>query len=97
MSEKQIWHRRDITPEEDEREFESFEYADPENLRFPINTAVQILASWRDVNSKENASRYSEDDLQLMKDRIITAAQEHDIENQLGEQLPTHYFYRTGR
>jgi hypothetical protein len=97
MSEKQIWHRKDIIPEEDEREFESVEYADPENRRFPLDTAVQVLASWRAVHSKENASKYSEDDLQSIKDRIITAAQEHDIESQLDEQLPTHFFYRTGR
>jgi hypothetical protein len=54
------------------------EYADPgyqedKVKRYPIDTAEHIRAAWNYINKEENSSKYSSEDLQKIKDKIISA------------------------
>jgi len=59
-------------------EYGDVEYADPgyqqdKQKRYPIDTEEHIRAAWNYINKGDNGSKYSADQLQKIKDKIITA------------------------
>jgi hypothetical protein len=59
-------------------EYGDVEYADPgyqtdKKKRYPIDTEEHIRAAWNYINKEGNGSEYSADDLQKIKNKIISA------------------------
>ncbi len=81
MSDK-IDRRDDVNPEEGVRKYGDVEFADPVNIRYPIDTADHIRAAWNYVNHKDNAAKYDEEEIkgEKIKGRINRAAERHGVE-----------------
>ena len=74
-------HRRDdVDPEEGLRRYGNVEFADPVNHKYPIDTEEHVRAAWSYIHHKDNAARYNKKELELIKDRIESAAGEFGIE-----------------
>lgn len=61
------------------------EYADPGHQedgvsRYPIDTEKHIRAAWGYINQKENADKYSPEDLKKVRDKIKAAAKDIGME-----------------
>lgn len=72
--------REDVDPIDAEREYGEAEFADAVNKKYPIDTPERVQASWAYINREENAVKYNEDAVELIKQRIREAAREFDIE-----------------
>lgn len=59
-------------------------YADPENGKYPIDTAEHVRAAWDYINRRRNADEYSADELSKIKDRIIRAADKFGVHLDVG-------------
>jgi hypothetical protein len=55
-------------------------FADPINKTYPIITESQIRAAWRYINNTDNTSQYDNNELEVIKQRIIQAAQKYNID-----------------
>lgn len=75
-----IDQREDVYPKRGAHEYGDVEYADPVNNKYPIDTPKHIRAAWSYINHKDNAAKYDKDEVATIKQRIIKAAEEHDIE-----------------
>lgn len=75
-----IHHREDTKPERGEHEYGDVQYADPTNKKYPIDTPEHIRAAHSYINHKDNAAKYSADEVKTIKGRIDRAAKEHGIE-----------------
>jgi len=80
MSSTTIHHRSDTKPERGEHEYGDVEFADPENKKYPIDTEEHIRAAHSYINHKDNAAKYSADEVRTIKSRINSAAKRHGIE-----------------
>jgi hypothetical protein len=76
----QIHHREDTKPERGEHEYGDVEFADPVNKKYPIDTPEHIRAAHSYINHKDNAAKYSPDEVKKIKGRIDRAAKKHGIE-----------------
>ena len=76
---KKIDEREDVNPESGEHKYGNVEFADPTNNKYPIDTPEHIRAAWNYINHKDNAAKYDQDEVELIKKRIKNAAQKHDI------------------
>lgn len=72
--------RDDVRPEEGKRKYGDVEFADPVNNKYPIDTEEHVRAAWSYIHQEDNAAKYDQDDLKLIKDRIKRAARKHGIE-----------------
>ena len=72
--------REDVNPEEGAREYGDVEFADPTNKKYPIDTPEHIRAAHSYINHKDNAAKYSADEVKTIKERINRAAKKHGIE-----------------
>lgn len=75
-----IARRDDVNPERGEHEYGDVEFADPVNNKYPIDNPDHIRAAWSYINHKDNAAKYDKDEVKKIKDRIMKAATEQDIE-----------------
>jgi hypothetical protein len=50
------------------------------NNKYPIDTPKHIRAAWSYINREDNADKYSNDEVELIKSRIKRAAKKHDID-----------------
>jgi uncharacterized protein DUF6582 len=75
-----IEHRRDVNPEEGEREYGDVEFADPVNNKYPIDTPEHVRAAWSYINHKDNAAKYNKQEVETIKSRIKRAAKKHGVE-----------------
>lgn len=75
-----IDRREDVNPERGEHEYGDVKFADPVNNKYPIDTDEHIRAAWSYINHKDNAAKYDKDEVRTIKDRIMKAAKQHDIE-----------------
>ena len=65
--------RDDVSPKEGEDKYGDVRYADPTNKKYPIDSEEHIRAAWNYIHKPEDANKYSADDLQKIRDRIIAA------------------------
>ena len=77
---KRIDRRDDVNPDEGERKYGDVKFADPTNNKYPIDTPEHVRAAWNYINHRDNAAKYDQDEVALIKDRIKRAAKHHDIE-----------------
>jgi len=67
--------------EKPEGEYGDVEYADPgyqedKRPRYPVDTEQHIRAAWNYISREENAAEYSADQVERMKNRIVSAWKE---------------------
>jgi uncharacterized protein DUF6582/ClpP protease-like protein len=55
------------------------QYADPENYKYPIDTAARTRSAWSYINKSENRSGYSAAELTYIENRIKSAARKFGI------------------
>jgi uncharacterized protein DUF6582 len=79
MSEK-IHRRNDTSPERGEHEYGDVTFADPVNKKYPVDTPEHVRAAWGYINHKDNAAKYSADEVKTIKRRIQRAAKKHGVE-----------------
>lgn len=77
--EKKIKPREDVNPEDGIRKYGNVEFADPVNHKYPLDSAEHVRAAHRYIHQHDNAAKYSQREVQLMKERIHQAAQKHGI------------------
>jgi hypothetical protein len=75
-----IKRRDDVSPKEGEREYGDVQFADPTNNKYPIDTPEHVRAAWSYINHKDNAAKYSADEVKTIKERIKRAAKKHGVE-----------------
>jgi len=75
-----IHRRQDINPGSGEKEYGDVKFADPVNNKYPIDTEEHVRAAWSYINHKDNAAKYENDEVELIKNRIRRAARTFDIE-----------------
>jgi len=80
MSSEAIHHRQDTNPERGEHEYGDVKFADSENKKYPIDTPEHIRAAHSYINHKDNAAKYSANEVKTIKGRIDRAAKAHGIE-----------------
>lgn len=77
---KKISRREDVNPEEGEHKYGDVTFADPVNNKYPIDNAEHVRAAWNYINHKDNAAKYSADEVKTIKERIKRAADKHGVE-----------------
>lgn len=77
---KKIEKREDVNPESGKEEYGDVKFADPTNNKYPIDSPEHVRAAWRYINQEDNAAKYDKDEVNLIKERIKKAAQEHGVE-----------------
>jgi hypothetical protein len=75
-----IERRDDVKPKAGERKYGDVTFADPVNRKYPIDTDDHIRAAWSYINHKDNAAKYDQTEVKIIKDRIKRAAKKHRIE-----------------
>ena len=75
-----VKRRDDVSPKEGEHKYCDVQFADTTNNKYPIDTPEHIRAAWGYINHKDNAAKYSADEVKTIKSRIKRAAKKHDIE-----------------
>ena len=75
-----IDRRSDVNPETGEHKYGDVTFADPVNNKYPIDTPEHVRAAWNYINHKDNAAKYDQDEVDLIKKRIKQAAKKHGIE-----------------
>ena len=77
---KKIQERKDVNPERGEHEYGDVAFADPANKKYPVDTPEHVRAAWSYINHKDNAAKYSPDEVKTIKSRIRRAAKKHGVE-----------------
>lgn len=75
-----IKRREDVNPERGEHEYGDVEFADPTNKKYPIDSPEHVRAAWSYINHKDNAAKYSAEEVKTIKERIRRAGVRHDVE-----------------
>ena len=55
-------------------------YADPNNFRYPIDTAEHARAAWSYINQTKNQADYKPDELKFVMNRIKAACKKFGIQ-----------------
>ena len=79
MSNK-IHQRDDVNAEEGVKEYGDVEFADTTNHKYPIDTPGHVRAAWSYINQHDNAAKYEESEVEVIKDRIRNAAKKHGVQ-----------------
>ncbi len=69
--------RRDINPETGLHKYGDTQFADNVNKKYPIDTEEHIRASWNYIHMPRNFEKYSENDCETIKKKIIKAWKEN--------------------
>jgi len=75
-----IGKREDVSAREGQREYGDVEFADPTNKKYPIDSAEHVRAAWSYINHKDNAAKYTGNDVEEIRKRIKKAAPKFDVE-----------------
>lgn len=75
-----IERRDDVNPKRGEKEYGDVEFADPVNNKYPIDTPEHVRAAWSYINHKNDADKYSPDEVKLIKERIKRAAKQQGVD-----------------
>lgn len=73
---KSIARRKDVDAADRKRAREKYghvEYADEKNEKYPINDEEHIRAAWDYINKGEDADKYSPEDVERIKHKIVSA------------------------
>ncbi len=68
-----IAKRPDVDPKEGADKYGDVEYADPKNKKYPLDTAKHIKAAWSYIHMPKNAAKYSSEDADAIKAKIVSA------------------------
>lgn len=71
-----IAKRPTVDPKEGKDKYGDVKFADPENKKYPIDTAAHIRAAWSYIHMPKNAAKYSSADASKIKARIAAAWKE---------------------
>lgn len=71
-----IAKRPDVDPKAGEDKYGAVEYADPKNKKYPLDTAKHIRAAWSYIHMPKNAAKYSSEDADAIKAKIVSAWKE---------------------
>jgi hypothetical protein len=80
QQEKKIHSREDVNPEEGIKKYGDVEFADTVNHKYPLDTADHVRAAQRYINQKDNAAKYSPEEVKLIEKRISQAAKKYGID-----------------
>ena len=80
MSKPAIDKREDVNPETGENKYGDVKFADRTNNKYPIDTEEHVRAAWNYIHHKDNAAKYDNDEVELIKKRIKAAGKRFDIE-----------------
>lgn len=69
-----VGKRDDVNPKAGEREYGDAKFADFTNKKYPIDSPEHVRAAWSYINHKDNAGKYDNDEVELIKERIKKAA-----------------------
>jgi hypothetical protein len=72
--------REDVDREAGLRKYGNVEFADPVNHKYPIDTEDRVRAAWSYINQEDNAAKYNDEDVKLIKERIRKAAEKFGVE-----------------
>lgn len=75
----EIAKRSDVNPEHGEHEYGNVEFADPTNKKYPIDTPEHIRSAWSYIHHKNDADKYSPEDVKKIESRIEAAAKKHGV------------------
>ncbi len=79
MNATSIHERNDVKPERGEHEYGDVLFADPVNKKYPLDKPEHVRAAWSYIHHKDNAAKYSEDEVAAIKKRIESAAKKHGV------------------
>lgn len=68
--------RKDINPKTGLHKYGNIEFADNKNKKYPIDTEKHIRAAWNYFHMPRDYEKYSENDRQIIKNKIIKAWKE---------------------
>lgn len=83
---KAIRRREDVSDADIRRAIEEYgdlpdsKWGDPTNKKYPLDTEKHVRAAWAYINMPKNQRRYSEAEVNTIKERIRRAAKEFGIE-----------------
>ena len=77
---KSTGKRKDANPKEGKRKYGNVTFADPTNKKYPVDSPKHIRAAWSYINHKDNAARYSAEDVKSIKQRIKKAAKKQGVD-----------------
>jgi hypothetical protein len=77
--ENKIHHREDVNPDEGIKKYGDVEFADAINHKYPLDTAKHVRAAHRYISQKDNAAKYTADEVKVIKERIHNAAKKYGI------------------
>lgn len=77
-----ISERDDVRPTEGAHKYGDVAFADPTNKKYPIDTPEHVRAAWSYINHKDNAAKYDADEVGVIKERILKAAEKHGVDIQ---------------
>ncbi|MEP6704218.1 MAG: DUF6582 domain-containing protein [Acidobacteriota bacterium] len=80
MAQGTIHKREEVDPGRGEDEYGDVEFADPVNNKYPIDTEKHVRAAWSYINQRDNAAKYENGEVELIKSRIVKAAEKFDID-----------------
>lgn len=66
-------HRDDVRKSRGLREYGDVEFADNVNKKYPIDTPEHIRAAWNYIHIPRDYEKYSQRDVETIKNRIIKA------------------------
>ena len=78
MSNK-IHKREDVDPDRGEHEYGDVTFADPVNKKYPVDNPEHVRAAWSYIHHKDNAAKYTADEVKTIKERIRRAAKKHGV------------------
>ena len=70
---EKIARRKNVDPKEGKDKYGDVKFADPENKKYPIDTAAHIRAAWSYIHMPKNAAKYGAEDAKKIKARIAAA------------------------
>lgn len=74
-----IDRRDDVKPTQGAHKYGDVEFADRTNKKYPVDTPEHIRAAWSYINHKDNAAKYDEDEVAVIKERIRQAARKRHV------------------
>lgn len=65
--------REDVSPTEGKQRYGDVTFADAKNKKYPVDSEAHIRAAWSYIGQDKNASKYSPEDLAVVKGNIVAA------------------------
>jgi hypothetical protein len=79
MSPRKIHRRRDADPRKGVEKYGKATFADPVNMKYPIDTPGRIKAAWAYIHQPLNAGKYTDEEVRIITIRIRRAAKARKV------------------